>query len=93
MNNHGQAPDSTGWWIASVVVLLIAALGLMEIDETPFSGLTATGNTDVTQVRAGSPAEAAGFQAGDHIAVNAGIDTEDRHALFRQCTCCSRSGC
>ncbi len=84
MNSNRQAPDSTGWWIVSVVVLVIAALGLMEIDETPYSGLTATGSTDVTQVRAGSPAEAAGFQAGDHIAVNGGIDTGDRHTLFRQ---------
>ena len=84
MNSYGQAPDRTGWWIASGVVLIIAALGLMEIDETPYSGLIATGATDVTQVQAGSPAEAAGFQAGDHIAVNGGIDTADRHTLFRR---------
>ncbi len=84
MNDQGQAPDKTGWWIASVVVLILAAISLMDLENTSYSGLTATGNTDVTQVRADSPAEEAGFQAGDKILDNGGIDTSDLHALFRQ---------
>ena len=84
MSNYGQASDKTGWWIAAVVVSIIAALGLMDTKNIAYSGFFASGGSAVNQVKADSPAEQAGLQAGDKILVNAGIDTEDLHALFRQ---------
>lgn len=84
MSSNEQAPDRIGWWIASVVVLIIAAFGLMDLKNIPYSGVTAGDGTNVTQVGASSPAEQAGVQVGDRIVNDAGIDTEDLHALFRQ---------
>lgn len=84
MESYGQAPDKTGWWIASVVVLIIATLGLIDLENIPYSGFTAIGATNITQVQADSPAEQAGFLVGDRIVNSDGIDTENRHALFRQ---------
>ena len=84
MSSYEQAPDRTGWWIASAVVLSIAALALIDSKNIPYSGMSLIGGTDITQVRAGSPAEQAGFQAGDKVVNSAGIDAGDLHALFRQ---------
>ncbi|MCP5119573.1 MAG: hypothetical protein GY953_52915, partial [bacterium] len=76
--------DRLAWWIASTVVMIIAALGLLDLKNNSYSGFLANGGTAVTQVREDSPAAWAGFQVGDRIVNNAGIDTEDVYALFRQ---------
>ena len=84
MNDRKQAPDRNGWWIASGAVLAVALVTLAGLGSVPYSGFTASGGTLITQVRADSPAEAAGFEVGDKILVAAGIQTEDLKAVFRQ---------
>ena len=84
MSHDRQAPQRTGWWIASSAVLALAALSLMDLGNNAYGGFIASSGTQVIQVRPDSPAEKAGMQVGDRILVNAGIDTKDLPTLFRQ---------
>lgn len=53
--------------ILAVVFLIWGAFGALGITKTPYSGYTLSPDNVVTQVRAGSPAEAAGLRVGDTV--------------------------
>ncbi len=53
--------------ILAVLLLVWGAMGAMEITKAPYSGYTLSPDNVVTQVRAGSPAEAAGVQVNDKV--------------------------
>lgn len=84
MSTNRQAPDRTGWLIATAVVLVVAALGLIDMKNVSFSGLVTPDFTTVTQVSPGSPAERAGFEVGDRILSRGGVASDDLNGLLRQ---------
>jgi hypothetical protein len=53
--------------ILAVVFLVWGAFGAMEITKASYTGYTISADNVVTQVRAGSPAEAAGVRVGDKV--------------------------
>ena len=53
--------------ILAVVLLIWGAFGALEITKQPYTGYTTSPDNVVTQVRAGSPTEAAGLQVGDTV--------------------------
>ncbi len=64
----------------SVVILIWAMLGALDVRNQAYRGLVTDGNNTVTGVAEGGPAESAGFRVGDYIRVNGGIPVEDSRA-------------
>lgn len=84
MNTIRQAPDRTGWLLASAVLLVSAGLGLIDLKNVSFSGFVTPSYSTVTQVISDSPAEEAGFRVGDRIVTWDGVAASDLNALWRQ---------
>ncbi|MEM7585868.1 MAG: PDZ domain-containing protein [Acidobacteriota bacterium] len=82
--NRIASANRTPWWIATVIMVILAVASLADLANTPFGGFFASGGTRISQVAEGGPAQAAGLEVGDEILVTDGIDTSDLHALFRQ---------
>lgn len=62
-----QGRYKTLFSILAVLLLIWGALGALEITKEPYTGYTLSADNTVTQVRAGSPAEAAGISVGDKV--------------------------
>lgn len=65
----------------SVVILIWAMLGALDVRNQAYRGFVTDGNNTVTGVAEGGPAEAAGFRVGDYIRSNGGIPVEDSRAV------------
>lgn len=69
--------------IAAVLFIIWGILGLMDAKNYSYSGYS-TDNNSVTQVREGSPAEAAGMQVGDVMKSYDGISVTDSKAFSKR---------
>ncbi len=67
----------------AVVLIAFAILNFLDLGRQPYDGLSTTDNVAV-RVRPGSPAEQAGFQKGDRLLTDGGIDVADAKALSRR---------
>ncbi len=70
--------------IAAVLFIIWGILGLMDAKNYSYSGYSTDGNNTITQVREGSPAEAAGMQVGDVMKSYDGIAVEDSKAFSKR---------
>ena len=70
--------------IAAVLFIIWGVLGLMDAKNYSYSGYSTDGNNSITQVREGSPAEAAGMQVGDVMKSYDGIAMEDSKAFSKR---------
>ena len=75
-----QVKSSTGLMIAAVVFVIWGILGMLDAKNYTYSGFSTNKNM-VFKVESGSPAEAAGFQVGDVVLKNGGIDVNDAKAF------------
>jgi hypothetical protein len=80
-----ETPDLTRYkmpvLVVSVMLLIWAVLGTLDVRNQPYSGYVTDGNNTITGLTEGSPADAAGFQVGDYILSNGGIPVEDSREL------------
>lgn len=67
--------------IIAVILLLWGLSGLQEMTKTPYDGYFTSADNIVTDVFAGSPAEAAGLKVGDQITKRDGISADNFAAL------------
>lgn len=67
--------------IGAVLFIIWGILGLMDAKNYSYSGYSTDGNNTITQVRDGSPAEAAGMQVGDVMKSFDGISVTDSKAF------------
>lgn len=79
--SHGE--NKAAFWIAAAVLVGIAVLGAFDFRNLPYTGYSAPNFDRVASVTEGSPAEAAGLQAGDRIVAIDGVPTDDLNAMFR----------
>ena len=70
--------------IVAVLFIIWGILGLMDAKNYSYSGYSTDGNNTITQVREGSPAEAAGMQVGDVMKSYDGIAVEDSKAFSKR---------
>lgn len=70
--------------IAAVLFIIWGILGLMDAKNYSYSGYSTDGNNTITQVREGSPAEAAGMQVGDVMKSYDGIAMTDSKAFSKR---------
>jgi len=70
--------------IAAVLFIIWGILGLMDAKNYSYSGYSTDGNNKITQVREGSPAEAAGMQVGDVMKSYDGITMTDSKAFSKR---------
>jgi len=70
--------------ILAVVLLVWGVLGAREITQQPYTGYTLSADNVVTQVRAGSPLEAAGLRVGDTVTEIDGGSVESVAAFFER---------
>ena len=70
--------------IAAVLFIIWGILGLMDAKNYTYSGYSTDGNNTITQVREGSPAEAAGMQVGDVMKSYDGILMTDSKAFSKR---------
>lgn len=69
--------------IAAVLFIIWGVLGLMDAKNYSYSGYSSD-NNKITQVRDGSPAEAAGMQVGDVMKSFDGISVTDSKAFSKR---------
>jgi hypothetical protein len=69
---------------ATVLILVWAILGAADARNRTYTGYVTDGNNTVIQVTESSPADVAGFAAGDIIRSVGGISVEDTRALTRR---------
>jgi hypothetical protein len=81
MDASGLSRYKTPLLAVSVVILIWAMLGALDVRNQTFRGYVTDGNNTVTGVAEGGPAEAAGFQVGDYITSNGGIPVEDSREI------------
>lgn len=67
----------------AAVLIVFAILNFLDLGRQPYNGLSTSDNV-VVRIDPGSPAEQAGFQTGDRIVTNGGIDVTDAKALARR---------
>jgi hypothetical protein len=83
--SNSDAPRHKNLFLALAgLIVLWGILGVLDIGNVPYSGYNTDGDNNVTQVTAGSPAEAAGMQVGDRISSVGGVAVEDTRAGFNQ---------
>jgi membrane-associated protease RseP (regulator of RpoE activity) len=70
--------------ILAVALLIWGVFGAMEITKASYTGYTISADNVVTQVRAGSPAEAAGVRAGDKVTKIDGYAVESVAGFFER---------
>ncbi len=70
--------------ILAVVFLIWGAFGALEITKDPYHGYTISPDNVITQVRAGSPAEAAGVRAGDKVTKIDGYSVESVAGFYER---------
>lgn len=70
--------------IAAVLFIIWGILGLMDTKNYSYDGYDTDGNNKITQVREGSPAEAAGMQVGDIMKSYDGIAVTDSKAFSKR---------
>jgi len=70
--------------IAAVLFIIWGILGLLDAKNYSYSGYSTDGNNKITQVREGSPAEAAGMQVGDVMKSYDGIAVTDSKAFSKR---------
>ena len=76
-----RSGNKTKFLIAAVLVAIWGIMGVMDQSNVPYSGYFTDGNNTVTQVLAGSPAEAGGLEVGDYITTSGGVAVEDTKTL------------
>jgi hypothetical protein len=74
----------TALLVVSAVILLWGVLGAVDVRNLTYTGYYTDGNNTVIQVRAGSPADAAGLEIGDLIRSIDGISVTDTRAQARR---------
>ena len=67
--------------VVSVLILVWATMGALDVRNQAYRGFVTDGNNTVTGVAEGGPAEAAGFQVGDYIRSDGGIPVEESREL------------
>ena len=70
--------------VIAFVLLVWGVLGALDIRNQAYTGYVTDGNNTITQVTAGSPADAAGLETGDYIRSVGGIAVEDLGAALQQ---------
>lgn len=70
--------------IAGVLFIIWGILGLMDAKNYSYSGYNTDGDNTIIRVRDGSPAQAAGMQAGDVMKSFDGIDVTDAKAFSQR---------
>jgi hypothetical protein len=84
MSDSEAAPHRSTFFILAGLVLVWGVFGLLDIKNITYTGYTTDGDNTVIQVAPGSPAEAAGMQAGDYIRSIGGVSVEDTRAQMAQ---------
>ena len=70
--------------IAALLFIIWGILGLLDAKNYSYSGYSTDGNNKITQVREGSPSEAAGMQVGDVMKSYDGIAVADSKAFSKR---------
>ena len=67
-------------YFLAVLFLVLGIMGYLDIKNYTYSGYQTNGDYTITRVEAGSPAEAAGLQAGDQLIMIDSLDVRDTKA-------------
>jgi membrane-associated protease RseP (regulator of RpoE activity) len=84
MEDQKSAKYKTAFIVAAALIALLGILGIFDLRHAPYEGFGADPNNTVTKVFPDSPAQQAGFQAGDRLISSGGIDMKDNLTLVRR---------